>query len=87
MSISALDNENGECDELIAHLRQQRRDENRICRKALKKHRKQWRSEWHNGYAAYIGGFRPDEGAESYYEHQPEMLEGYNAAKQEQHHD
>ncbi len=54
MSISALDNENGECDELIAHLKKQNQWHKQKMRNV------HGTENYRMGYGAGLGGFDPD---------------------------
>lgn len=76
MSISALDNPP---QELVDALLDEQRRERKIMRGIRYKHHRGKSDAWYNGYSAYVGGFRPDNGA-SYYDTYGDMKAGYEQA-------
>jgi hypothetical protein len=68
MSISALENENGECDELIAHLRKRQQWHRRKMKNV------HGTEDYRMGYGAGLDGFDPDEATLAGYE---ELYPGY----------
>ncbi len=81
MSISAFDNPS---DELIDAIIKRAKDNNKLLRKALKVHHKKYRSDWHNGYAAYLDGYRMDEREINIrINREREYISGYKIAEKE----